>query len=128
MNTTDHGSLGIRLATQDDVAQLQPIIEAAIEQLQRGFLAPDQIRSSHAIMGIDTLLINDGTYFVVEIGGEIAGCGGWSRRATLYGGNHSSGRSAALLDPATQPARVRAMYTKALIRPARRRALHPRSV
>ena len=62
-------------------------------------------------MGVDTALIDDGTYFVVEQDGEIAGCGGWSKRATLYGGDHSGGRDASLLDPATQPARVRAMYT-----------------
>lgn len=53
----------------------------------------------------------DGTYFVVEADGEIAGCGGWSRRATLYGGDHTPGREPALLDPATDAARVRAMYT-----------------
>ena len=62
-------------------------------------------------MGLDTQLIDDGTYFVVEANGELAGCRGWSRRATLYGGDHSPGRSAALLDPATDAARVRAMYT-----------------
>ena len=62
-------------------------------------------------MGVDTTLIDDGTYVVVHDGGALAGCGGWSRRATLYGGNHSAGRDARLLDPATEPARVRAMYT-----------------
>src|SRR5262249_28477835 len=50
-------------------------------------------------------------YFVIEIDGRVAGCGGWSRRATMYGGDHSGGRDAALLDPARDPARVRAMYT-----------------
>jgi GNAT superfamily N-acetyltransferase len=88
-----------------------PLVTAAIEELQKAFLDPDQIRSSHAIMGVDTQLIDDGTYFVVEIDGALAGCGGWSRRATLYGGSHSAGRDAALLDPSTDPARVRAMYT-----------------
>jgi GNAT superfamily N-acetyltransferase len=62
-------------------------------------------------MGIDTQLIKDGTYFVVELDGEIAGCGGWSRRATLYGSDSSPGRDARLLDPTVDAARVRAMYT-----------------
>lgn len=62
-------------------------------------------------MGIDTQLIDDGTYFVVELDGDIAGCGGWSRRATMYGGNQAPGRDDQLLDPTVDPARVRAMYT-----------------
>jgi GNAT superfamily N-acetyltransferase len=62
-------------------------------------------------MGIDTQLIDDGTYFVVESGADVAGCGGWSRRATLYGGNHTPGRDGQLLDPSVDAARVRAMYT-----------------
>lgn len=100
-----------RLATHADVPVLLPLIHAAIEELQRGFLDDAQIRSSHAIMGIDSQLIDDGTYVVVEMEGNIVGCGGWSRRATLYGGDHSAGRDAALLDPATDPAKIRAMYT-----------------
>jgi GNAT superfamily N-acetyltransferase len=101
----------IRLATSADVAVLTPLMEAAIEHLQKGYLDDEQIESSKAIMGIDRQLIDDGTYFVVEIDGVVAGCGGWSRRATLYGGDHSAGRDAALLDPTTDPARIRAMYT-----------------
>lgn len=100
-----------RLATQADVPVLLSLMEAAILELQRDFLQDAQIRASRAIMGLDTQLIDDGTYFVIELDGQIAGCGGWSRRATLYGGNHTSGRDAALLDPATDAARVRAMYT-----------------
>jgi GNAT superfamily N-acetyltransferase len=105
------GALTGRLATRDDLAVLQPIVDAAIDQNQAAFLTPAQIAASHAIMGIDTQLLDDGTYFVVECDGAIAGCGGWSRRATLYGGDHSAGRDSALLDPAVDPARVRAMYT-----------------
>ncbi len=86
-------------------------MDAAIGELQRGFLTQDQIASSRMIMGLDRQLIADGTYFVVEEDGQVAGCGGWSRRATLYGGDHTPGRDAALLDPATEAARVRAMYT-----------------
>jgi GNAT superfamily N-acetyltransferase len=104
-------AMTIRLATAADIAVLAPLMDAAIEVLQKRFLDDDQIESSKAIMGIDRQLIEDRTYFVVEIDGTVAGCGGWSRRATLYGGDHSAGRDAALLDPATNPARVRAMYT-----------------
>jgi GNAT superfamily N-acetyltransferase len=100
-----------RLATCDDLPVLEPLIQAAINELQKGFLDEAQIKSSQAIMGIDPQLIDDHTYFIVEVDGQVAGCGGWSRRATRYGGGHSPGRDDALLDPAVQPARIRAMYT-----------------
>ena len=100
-----------RLARREDIPDLTALMEAAIAELQKPFLSPGQIASSRAIMGLDTQLIDDGTYFVVEAAGALAGCGGWSRRATLYGGDRSPGRDAALLDPAKDPARVRAMYT-----------------
>ncbi|MDX2182797.1 MAG: GNAT family N-acetyltransferase [Gemmatimonadaceae bacterium] len=86
-------------------------MHAAISELQRPFLDERQIASSRTIMGLDTQLIEDGTYFVVECDGQLAGCGGWSRRATLYGGDQTPGRDAALLNPAVDAARVRAMYT-----------------
>ena len=100
-----------RLAVSSDIPALMVLMDAAITELQRAFLDEAQIESSRAIMGIDTQLIDDGTYFVVESRGEIAGCGGWSRRATLYGGNQSPGRDSQLLDPTVDPARVRGMYT-----------------
>lgn len=103
--------LSIRTATRADLPELTALMDAAIDQLQRGYLDPDQVESSRAIMGIDTQLVDDGTYFVVEMDGRVAGCGGWSRRATMYGGDHSPGRDAALLDPTVDAARVRAMYT-----------------
>jgi GNAT superfamily N-acetyltransferase len=100
-----------RLAVTADVPALTALMAASISELQRGFLDEAQIASSRAIMGLDTQLIEDETYFVVEIDGEIAGCGGWSRRGTLYGGDHMPGREGRLLDPAVDAARVRAMYT-----------------
>jgi len=101
-----------RLARDADIPALKALMAASINQLQDEFLTPGQVAASRAIMGLDTQLIADGTYFVVESpDGALAGCGGWSRRNTLYGGDHSPGRDAALLDPAKDAARVRAMYT-----------------
>lgn len=100
-----------RLATPDDLPALAALMEIAIAELQRGFLTEPQIAASRALMGLDTQLVKDGTYVVVEQHGTVAGCGGWSRRATLYGGDLTPGRDAALLDPSRDPARVRAMYT-----------------
>ncbi|MER8972014.1 GNAT family N-acetyltransferase [Mesorhizobium sp. M0800] len=100
-----------RIARREDLASMIALMDAAISELQKPFLDDDQIRSSRAIMGLDTQLVDDGTYFVVEHDGVLAGCGGWSRRTTMYGGDQSPGRNAALLDPATDAARIRAMYT-----------------
>lgn len=100
-----------RLARREDFDTLKPLMDLAISENLKAFLTEDQIQSSRAIMGMDTQLIDDETYFIIEIDGELAGCGGWSRRATMYGGDQTPGRSAALLDPAKDPARIRAMYT-----------------
>lgn len=105
----------LRLARVDDIEALKPLMDRAIRRLLEPFLPPEAVEASFEIMGLDTQLITDGTYFAVQDGDRddepIIGCGGWSRRATLFGGDHSAGRSAALLDPATDAARVRAMYT-----------------
>ena len=100
-----------RLAREADLPALAALMDLAIAENLKPFLNAAQIAASHAIMGLDTALIADRTYFVVEAHGVTAGCGGWSRRATWYGGDHSAGRDAALLDPASDAARVRAMYT-----------------
>lgn len=101
----------LRLAQISDIGDLKPLMERAIRQLLEPFLPPEAVEASFEVMGLDTQLIADGTYFAVEDGGRIIGCGGWSERATLFGGDHSSGRDAKLLDPAADAARVRAMYT-----------------
>ena len=100
-----------RPAKREDLEALKTLMDAAISENQKAYLDESQIASSRAIMGLDTQLIDDGTYFIIEINGQLAGCGGWSRRATMYGGDQTPGRSAALLDPAKDPARIRAMYT-----------------
>lgn len=110
---TGAGRAGIewRLAQEADIPAIRALMKRAIEELQTAYLSPEEIAASHACMGLDTQLIEDGTYFIVTIDGESAGCGGWGRRATLYGGDHTTGRSETLLDPARDPARIRAMYT-----------------
>lgn len=104
--------LSHRLAERADTPAIAALMERAIAELQRPFLSPDQIAASRLSMGLDTQLIDDGTYFAIVDGAALVGCGGWSKRATLYGGNHSAElRDNRLLDPAREPARIRAMYT-----------------
>ncbi|WP_408589185.1 GNAT family N-acetyltransferase [Novosphingobium sp.] len=109
----EHGqSPTLRPATVDDLPALDAMMQQAITRLQADVLSSAQIEASRAIMGLDRQLVADGTYFVAMRGDALAGCGGWSKRATLYGGDHSTAlREPRLLDPATEPARVRAMYT-----------------
>jgi GNAT superfamily N-acetyltransferase len=100
-----------RPAQPGDLETLRSLMDVSIRVLLRAHLTSEEVEASFAIMGLDTQLIEDGTYYAVEREGRIAGCGGWSRRATLFGGDHSAGRDSALLDPQTDAARVRAMYT-----------------
>ena len=101
----------IRPATDADLAALRALIPAAVRGLSRGFYSDAQIESAIAhLFGPDTQLIADATYLVAEIDGALAGCGGWSRRATLYGGDQWKGAADPLLDPATDAARIRAFF------------------
>ena len=111
--TDFHGpSLTTRWATMDDLTALKAVMQRAIDTLQADVLTPEQVAASHAVMGLDTQLVKDGTYLIALRDGEIAGCGGWSKRATLFGGDHSTDlRDPQLLDPARDPAKIRAMYT-----------------
>jgi GNAT superfamily N-acetyltransferase len=106
MNSFTH-----RLARREDIPALNLLMAAAIRELLRDFLSPQTVEASFDVMGLDTQLIDDGTYFVIECAGAVVGCGGWSRRATLFGGDRAAKRDAALLDPRKDAARVRAMYT-----------------
>jgi len=101
-----------RIAVEADIPALRVVMARAIDQLQQGFLNPAQVAASHKVMGLDSQLVADGTYFVIEQAGCIAGCGGWSFRATLFGGDDSLvARVPEPLDPEVSPAKVRAMYT-----------------
>ena len=113
-----------RVATCDDLAELTLLMRAAIDALQAPFLTPEEIVASRAVMGLDTQLIDDGTYFVVESDGRIVGCGGWSRRATLYGGDATAGRDRGAARPGRGGAGAGDVHAPRL-HPARHRAADP---
>ena len=103
----------LRLATEADVPALHALIEASVRGLQANDYTPAQIEGAlGSVLGLDTQLIADRTYFVAESfgSGRLAGCGGWSRRKTLFGADQGPGREPELLDPATDAARVRAIF------------------
>jgi GNAT superfamily N-acetyltransferase len=100
-----------RLAQIGDLPALNALMTRSIENLQHGFLSPEQVRASHQVMGLDTQLVKDRTYFLIESDGHLVGCGGWSWRATLFGGDDSIvAREPLPLDPASDAAKIRAMY------------------
>ncbi len=107
-------SFRIRLATAIDVPTLSALVERSVRGLQSAHYTPEQIEAAlRCVYGVDTQLIQDGTYFVVEtdsLPAEIVGCGGWSKRKTLYGGDQWSGREDTLLDPRHDPAKIRAFF------------------
>jgi predicted N-acetyltransferase YhbS len=100
-----------RLADRDDIEALRELIPLSVRALSADVYTPAQIESALTyVFGVDTQLIEDGTYFVAEVDGQIVGCGGWSKRKTLYGGDQSKTEADALLDPAVDAARIRAFY------------------
>ncbi len=102
---------GLRLATEDDLPALRELIPLSARALSRGFYSPEQIESAiRFVFGPDSRLIADGTYFVAVEDGRLIACGGWSRRRTLYGGDQMKAADDPLLDPDTEPARIRAFF------------------
>jgi GNAT superfamily N-acetyltransferase len=102
----------LRLATADDVPALRALIERSFRGLATAHYTPEQIESvlRHGI-GVDTQLIADGTYYVAEADdGTLVAAGGWSARRTLYGGDQLKAGDDPPLDPATEPARIRAFF------------------
>lgn len=107
--------LRLRLAVLDDVPQLHRLIEQSVRVLQASDYTTSQIESAlGSVFGVDRQLIIDGTYYVVEatVDGQvrIIGCGGWSRRKTLFGSDDRAGREDDLLDPQCDSARIRAFF------------------
>ncbi len=102
----------IRLAVMDDVEALQALIQVSARGLNSEHYTPQQVESIlRYVYGIDTQLIRDHTYFVVQTGTACVGCGGWSRRRTLYGGDQLKADSPDnLLDPSVDAARIRAFF------------------
>ena len=109
-------AFSIRAALPEDVPVLKALIEASVRELQAGDYTPAQIEGAlRTVFGVDSQLIGDRTYLVVEAqtAGEtpvIVGCGGWSKRKTLFGSDHWSGRQDDLLDPARDAAKIRAFF------------------
>jgi GNAT superfamily N-acetyltransferase len=104
----------MRVATRADGPAIEALMRAAGEVLFRRFYDERQAASAvRYVSQVDPMLLADGTYFVIEAGEELLACGGWSRRDRLYTGSGDSDGDARLLDPATEPARVRAMFTRA---------------
>ncbi|MDT5271863.1 MAG: hypothetical protein QOH49_4049 [Acidobacteriota bacterium] len=101
----------IRRATLEDRAALERLIAESARGLSRGDYSEEQIETAIAtVFGVDTDLIHDGTYYVAEAGDEPIGCGGWSKRKTLFGGDRYATRDSGELDPATEPAKIRAFF------------------
>ena len=114
----------LRLATEEDIPALHTLIEASVRGLQAGDYTQPQIEGAlGTVLGLDTQLIRDRTYFVAEIADTVpapakhaasrkplVGCGGWSKRKTLFGADRGPGREPDLLDPAIDAAKVRAIF------------------
>jgi GNAT superfamily N-acetyltransferase len=104
--------ISIRIAQEVDVPVLRTLIDASVRGLQAGDYSPEQIDAAlRKVFGVDSQLIADGTYLAAETSsGELIGCGGWSKRKTLFGGDVWSAREDSLLDPAEDAAKIRAFF------------------
>jgi GNAT superfamily N-acetyltransferase len=103
--------MNIRQASISEREEIAKLIAESARHLSRQHYNDAQIEAAiTTVFGVDTDLIEDGTYFVAESEGELVGCGGWSKRKTLFGGDQFSARDAAYLDPASEPAKIRAFF------------------
>jgi GNAT superfamily N-acetyltransferase len=101
----------LRLAREPDIPALEILIPLSVRTLQAAHYSPAQMEAALGpVFGVDRQLILDGTYFVVELQRQIVGCGGWSRRKAMFGGDHDRPGEDALLDPKRDAARIRAFF------------------
>ena len=101
----------LRLARMDDVPALEELIPLSVRALQAAHYSPAQMEAALGpVFGVDRQLIADGTYFVAEHDGQIVGCGGWSKRRAVFGGDRARAGADELIDPAREPARIRAFF------------------
>lgn len=104
-------SIILRKANLDDRPAITQLIELSARGLSKGQYSNEQIEGAIAnVFGVDSELIHDGTYFVAEASGVLVGCGGWSKRRTLFGGDQFAGRESTELDPRREAARIRAFF------------------
>lgn len=107
--------LNYRIAILEDVPHIVELMRISILENMKSFLSPAEVEAARETMGVDLTLIEDKTYFVIETIQRtqkiMVGCGGWGKRKTLYGGDHTSGRDDSFSDPTIDAARIRAMYT-----------------
>jgi GNAT superfamily N-acetyltransferase len=108
-------TLSHRIAKAADVPSIIALMQDSIAENMKPYLSASEIEAAKETMGVDNSLIKDGTYFLIEadINGDtiLVGCGGWGKRKTLFGGDHTIGRDDSLSNPETDAARIRAMYT-----------------
>ena len=103
--------LVLRPASRHEIAALEALITQSARQLSRGYYSAEEITAAIAhVFGVDTELIEDRTYLVAEVDGMLVGCGGWSRRKTLFGSDRAASRESGTLDPTTEPAKIRAFF------------------
>jgi GNAT superfamily N-acetyltransferase len=104
----------LRKATLEDVPALQELINLSVRTLHTTYYTPDVITSAlNSVYGVDTTILSDGHYFAISPSSSpttMIACGGWSRRATLYGGDQFSSRDPTFLDPSKDAAKIRAMF------------------
>ena len=106
-------TFALRLATMKDIPALEQLIPASVFSWQASYYSTAQMQAALGpVFGVDARLIQDGTYFVVEQDGQIVGCGGWSRRRAVFGGDRHRVVEDDTLDPSHDPARIRAFFVR----------------